>query len=173
MIAAGRREDGSSTDFYASLAADAKAARSRYNTTHTPALTTSTYTAWLLPTCADQARYQAESAARFERRLAAIIRDLTRAALLDGHEHTATVGGAKLGVQVRADHGHETYVAVRIIGSVPDAVTVTILDLVPGCALDGWFPEYSLPERSLEAAEQAWSNLMDPTEAAKLLDADS
>jgi hypothetical protein len=143
--------------------------RSRYNATHTPALTTSTFTAHLLPDAADRARYHAESAARFERALATCIRDLTRSSLLDGREYAAAVGGAAIGIQVRAEHGHETYVAVRIVGSVPDAVTATILDLVPGCTLDGWFPEYSLPERPLATAEQAWSNLMDPTEAAKLL----
>lgn len=170
VLAAGRRESGSTNDFYATLAAGAQAARSRYNATHTPALTTNTCTRHLLPGDADWARFRAEAATRFERELATVVRDLTRASLLDGHEHNASVGGARLGLQVRADHGHETYVAVRIIGSVPDALTITVLDLVPGCALDGWFPEYSLPERPLEAAEQAWSNLMDPAAAAKLLD---
>ncbi|MEY9966723.1 hypothetical protein ABIA33_004788 [Streptacidiphilus sp. MAP12-16] len=173
LVAAGRREDGSATDFYAALAIAAKAARTRYNSTHTPALTTSTYTAHLLPDEQDRARYSAEAAARLERRLAATVHDLARASLLDGHEHQATVGGARLGLQIRANEGHETYVAVRITGSVPDAVTVTVLDLIPGCALDDWFPEYSLPERPLEAAEQAWSNLMDPIAAAKLLDVES
>jgi hypothetical protein len=170
LVAAGWREDGAVADFYAALATDAKAARSRYNATHSRATMAKTYTAHLLPDDADRARYRAESAARFERELAAAVRDLSRASLLDGKEHIATLGGAVLGIQVRASQGHETYVAVRIIGSVPDAVTVIVLDLVPGCDLDGWFPEYSLPERPLEAAEQAWSNLMDPIEAAKLLD---
>lgn len=171
VVAAGHRASGSTTDFYAALTADAQAVKSRYNGTHTPALTTNTYTKHLLPGDPDRARFQAEAATRFERILATAVRDLTRASLLDGREHTASVGGARLGIQVRADHGHETYVAVRIVGSVPDSLTVVVLDLVPGCALDGWFPEYSLPERALQAAEQAWSNLMDPTEAAKLLDA--
>ncbi|CAO5187803.1 hypothetical protein FAIPA1_690011 [Frankia sp. AiPs1] len=44
-----------------------------------------------------------------------------------------------------------------------------ILSRVPGCAADGWFPEYALPERHLLPAEQAWSNLMDPKAAARLL----
>jgi hypothetical protein len=126
-----------------------------------------------LPDQDDEVRYLAESAARLERVLAAAVRDLCRDALLDGHEHTATVGGAVIGIQVRAQDGHDIYVAVRIIGSVPDGLIVTVLYLVPGCDLDGWGPEYSLPERPLKPAEQAWSNLMDPTEAAKLLDEDS
>ncbi|MFC7219747.1 hypothetical protein ACFQLX_16480 [Streptomyces polyrhachis] len=170
LVAAGRREDGSTTDFYATLAATGTAARARYNTTHTPALTSSTYTAHLLPDETDRMRYHAEAAARFERQLTTGVAELTRASLLDSREHTAVHGGARIGIQVRAAEGHETYVAVRIIGSVPDALTLAVLDLIPGCALDGWFPEYSLPERPLEAAEQAWSNLMDPIAAAKLLD---
>jgi hypothetical protein len=170
LVAAGWREDGATTDFYATLAAGARIARSRYNAVHAQAITTDTYTAHLLPDDADQERYRAESAARFERALAAAVRDLCRASLLDGREHTATVGGAVLGIQIRAPQGHETYVAVRIIGAVPLSVTIVVLDLVPGCDIDGWFPEYSLPERPLDPAEQAWSNLMDPTAAAKLLD---
>ena len=170
LVAAGWREDGAATDFYAALAVGAKTARSRYNATHSQAITANTYTAHLLPDDDDRARYRAESAARFERKLTAAVRDLSQASLLDGHEHTETLGGAVLGIQIRASHGHETYVAVRIIGSVPDVLTVIVLDSVPGCDLDGWFPEYSLPERPLNAAEQAWSNLMDPIAAAKLLD---
>jgi hypothetical protein len=46
-----------------------------------------------------------------------------------------------------------------------------ILDLVPGCDPDGWYPEASLPERLLGRNEQAWSNIMDTAAAAKLLDA--
>jgi hypothetical protein len=170
LVAAGRREDGSTTDFYTVLATAAQAARTRYNAAHTPALTTSTRTAHLLPDDSDHARYRAEAAVRLERLLTDTVHNLARASLLDGHEHQAAFGGARLGIQIRANQGHETYVAVRITGSVPNAVTVTVLDLIPGCALDGWFPEYSLPERPLEAAEQAWSNLMDPSAAAKLLD---
>lgn len=173
LVAAGRREDGSATDFYAALAATANTARTRYNATHTPALTTNAHTAHLLPDDSDHARYRAEAAVRLERLLAETVHDLARASLLDGHEHQSTIGGARLGIQVRANEGHETYVAVRITGSVPEALAVTVLDLVPGCVLDGWFPEYSLPERALEAAEQAWSNLMDPTAAAELLDEQS
>jgi hypothetical protein len=91
LVAAGWREDGAATDFYAALAADAKTARSRYNAAHNRAITTNTFTAHLLPVDADRARYRAESAARFERELAAAVRNLSRASLLDGREHTAAV----------------------------------------------------------------------------------
>jgi hypothetical protein len=49
----------------------------------------------------------------------------------------------------------------------------TILDLVPGCAFADWMPEFHLPERDLDPGEQAFSNIMDPVEAAKLLDLDT
>lgn len=60
--------------------------------------------------------------------------------------------------------------AIRISGSVPTNLVALILGRVPGCEMEGWFPEYALPERNLFPAEQAWSNLMDPKAAAKLLD---
>ena len=40
------------------------------------------------------------------------------------------------------------------------------------CDRDSWFPEDSLPDRSLIPGEYVWSNIMDPSAAAKLLDAD-
>jgi hypothetical protein len=172
LVAAGRREEGATTDFYAALATGARNARGRHNAGNARPVTSDTYTAHLLPNHADHQRYRAESAARLERALAEAVKELARASLLDGREHSTTVGGAVIGIQVRANEGHETYVAVRIIGSVPPGVAIVILTLVPGCDLDGWFPEYSLPERPLGPAEQAWSNLMDPTAAAKLLDAE-
>lgn len=72
---------------------------------------------------------------------------------------------------MRADDGHETYMAVRVTGSVPLHLVGAILDLVPGCDPDGWFPEFTgLPHRPLLSGEVAWSNIMDPMAAAKLLD---
>lgn len=64
----------------------------------------------------------------------------------------------------------KTYVAIRITGSVHRNLTATILGRVPGCDPAAWFPEYALPERELLPAEQAWSNIMDPKAAARLLD---
>ncbi|WP_405644392.1 hypothetical protein [Streptomyces sp. NBC_00019] len=172
LVAAGRRKDGSGDDFYAALEADAKAARARYNAVHADGLKTSAYTAHLLPTREDHVRYRAEAAVRFVRRLRAAILALARATLRDGREHAQDFDTFTLGLQVRADEGHETYLAIRITGSVPANLTAVILSNVPGCDKDGWYPEYALPERDLLPAEQAWSNLMDPREAAKVLGGD-
>ncbi|WP_239332283.1 hypothetical protein [Frankia sp. CiP3] len=170
LVAAGRREDGAVDDFYAALHTQARAARQRYNAEQDKPLTTDAYSRHLLPGQDDQDRYLLEAGTRLAKRLDTAVRDLVRGSLRDGHEHAVDLPGFRLGLLVRADHGHETYVAVRITGSVPTGLTAVILSRVPGCAADGWFPEYALPERHLLPAEQAWSNLMDPKAAAQLFD---
>lgn len=170
LIAAGQREEGSPDDFYASLAARGKAARARYNAEHSPPLTSTTYTGDLLPIREDELRWRAEAAVRAERRLREIVHDLARQSLLDGREHATMLDGAALGIQVLADQGHETYVAIRIIGSVPRRLVATILSLVPGCEFDAWMSDYAMPERAVAPEEQIWSNIMDPAAAAKFLD---
>ncbi len=169
LVAAGWREDGSGDDFYAALEADSKAARVRYNTGHRDGLKTATHSAHLLPNRADFVRYRAEAGVRFACRIRATVHGLVCDSLRDGREHVVDFDTPTLGIQVRADQGHETYVAVRITGSVPSNLTVVVLGNVPGCDRDSWYPEYALPERDLLPAEQAWSNLMNPTDAAALL----
>jgi hypothetical protein len=170
LVAAGTREEGSADDFYAALYSDARSARQRYNAEHDKALTTDTRTAHLLPGPDDRDRYLIEAATRLARRLNIAVRELVRGSLHDGHEHAADFAGFRLGVIVRAEEGHETYVAIRITGSVHTDLTTTVLSRVPGCDPAAWFPEYALPERELLPAEQAWSNIMDPKAAAQLLE---
>lgn len=170
MVAAGVRESGSADDFYAALAAAGRTARARYNIAHRAALTTDTHTLHLLPNADDRTRHQLEAAVRFVRHLESLIPELVRRSLCDGSEHAADLDTFGVGVQVRADDGHETYVAIRIVGSVPANLTKIILDVVPGCDQSGWYPEAALPNRFLRAGEQAWSNIMDIAAAAKLLD---
>ncbi|WP_424710168.1 hypothetical protein [Kitasatospora acidiphila] len=172
LVAAGQREDGSSEDFYAALEADANAARARYNAVHPKPLTGKTHVGHLLPTQDDYDRHRLEVGTRLVRRLVAEVQDLTRGSLHDGHEHATDFPTFRLGVLVRADDGHETYVAVRITGSVPDDLAAVVLRHVPGCDPASWFPEYALPGRHLLPAEQAWSTVMDPHAAAKLLEED-
>jgi hypothetical protein len=167
---AGKREAGSPEDFYAALAARGKAARARYNAEHSPPLSSATYSGYLLPGHEDDLRWRAEAAARTERQVRTTVLDLVRQSLLDGREHAAILDGAALGVQVLADQGHETYVAIRIIGSVPRRLVAAILSLIPGCQSDAWMSDYAMPERAVAPEEQIWSNIMDPAAAAKLLD---
>ncbi len=169
LVAAGQREDGSKDDFYAALTTAAQAARARYNATHTPALPTSTYSGPWLPSADDWDRYALEAAARLEQRLTSAVRGLVKSTLQDGREHAALLDGLALGIQVRTRSEHETYVAIRIIGSVPGNLTALILSSVPACSPTGWAIDYTMPDRPIAVAEQVWSNLMDPAQAAKFL----
>jgi hypothetical protein len=168
LVAAGRREDGSPDDFYAALAERAEQARKTYNASHTPPLTSSTYTDDLLPGAFDDARLRLEDAERSVLRMEASIRSLVTHALLTGREQREDLVGYTLAVLVRADEGHETYVGIRIIGHVTIADQAAILDAVPGCDRDSWYPDV-MPHRDIEAGEVIWSNLMDPQAAAALL----
>ena len=169
LIAAGQREDGSPDDFYSALETTARAARARYNAEERQPLSTKTYIGHLLPDHNDRDRCELEAGTRLVRHLAAAVRELARGSLHDGHEHAADFSTFRLGILVRADDGHETYVAVWITGSIPDDLIAVILRHVPGCDPTVWYPEYALPSRPLLPAEQAWSTLMDPKAAAELL----
>ncbi|MEU0572111.1 hypothetical protein ABZ297_42850 [Nonomuraea sp. NPDC005983] len=168
LVAAGRREDGSPDDFYAALAETAKNARKSYNASHTPPLTSDTYTDDLLPGALDEARLRLEDAERSVLRMEASVRALVTRSLLSGREQCEDLAGYTLAILIRADEGHETYVGVRIIGHVTIADQATILDAVPGCDRDSWYPDV-MPHRDLESGEVVWSNLMDPPAAAALL----
>ena len=169
LVAAGCREEGSRDDFYAALAAAARSARLRHNSSSPAPLTTDTWSAPWLPTADDLDRYRIEGAARLVRELRETVHQLVCASLLDGREHTAALTGAELGLLVRATDSHETYVALRVSGSVPDGLLPVLLNLVPGCERTGWFPEFSMPHRPLRPNEQVWSNLMAPEAAAEAL----
>jgi hypothetical protein len=84
LVAAGQREEGSPDDFYASLAARGKAARSQYNAAHAPPLTTETYTSHLLPGREDELRWKAEHAVRAERRLRVTVHSCCASRFLTG-----------------------------------------------------------------------------------------
>ncbi|MEV6153017.1 hypothetical protein AB0L53_21970 [Nonomuraea sp. NPDC052129] len=170
IIAAGTREDGAADDFYTALETTAKAARARYNAEHAQPISGPTYVGHLLPADEDRIRYQAESGIRALRQLRQTINHLTCASLHDGHEHAADLGTSVIGIQVRADDGHETYCAVRITGPVPIDLVALVLELIPGCDPRSWAPEARMPERALIGNEQIWSTLMDPHAAAKLLE---
>lgn len=170
VVAAGLRQDGSSGDFYATLENAAKAARARYNTEHTKPISGATYVGHLLPADEDRIRHQAENGTRLVRRLRHAIHTITCASLCDGYEHGIDIGTSVVGIQVRADQGHETYAAVRITGPVPGDLIALILELVPGCDPQSWGPEHRMPDRALIGNEQIWSTIMDPQAAAVLLD---
>jgi hypothetical protein len=63
--------------------------------------------------------------------------------LRDGHEHAGDFAGFRLGIIVRAEDSHETYVAIRITASVHKNLTATIPNRAHGCDPGAWFPEYA------------------------------
>ncbi|MBB5955009.1 hypothetical protein FHS29_001579 [Saccharothrix tamanrassetensis] len=170
MVTAGVREAGSRDDFYEVLATAAVAARTRYNAEHRPPLKSSTFCGQWLPDEDDRDRYRAEAAVRMLRAMRHTVRRLVCASLLDGHEHIGEVAGAELGVLVQGAEDHGTYVALWITGPVPDNLVAVVLDLVPGCDRNDWYPEFAMPDRSLRPGEQVYSNFMDPAAAARLLE---
>lgn len=170
LVAAGIREEGSRADFYEALAVAMKSARTRYNTSHVPPRTTLTHSLGRLPVQDDYDRYRAEAGVRMLRELRTEVWRVVCASLLDGREHVAEIAGAELGVVVQATEDHATYVALHIVGSVPDDLLAVVLSLVPGCDRDSWYPEFAMPDRPLSPGEQVYSNLMDPAAAAKLLE---
>ncbi|MCL2585561.1 MAG: hypothetical protein FWE35_24240, partial [Streptosporangiales bacterium] len=169
LVAAGRRQEGSPDDFYAKLTTQGRSARRRHNAENPSSCGHKTYTAHLLPQQEDRARWVAEAVTRAERQLQVTVHALVRLSLLDGREHAEMLDGAALGIQVLADEGHETYIAIRIIGPVPQDLVAPVLNLVPGCDPDAWMLDYRMPERFAASDEQVWSNIMDPAVAAKFL----
>ena len=169
LVAAGIREDGSPNDFYEALANAARAARTQYNAVSAQPLATDTYCQPWLPTGDDRDRYKAESGVRLLRELRTAICDLLVQSLLDGREHSTVIVGAELWIQAKGHNDRETYVALRIVGSVPEHILAVVLDLVPGCERDGWYPEFCMPDRPLRPGEMAYSNIMDAAAAVRLL----
>jgi hypothetical protein len=110
--------------FYAVLHQQARTARQRYNAEHDKPLATDTYSGQLLPGRDDRDRYLLEAGTRFAVRLDSVLRVLITGSLCDGHEHAADFPGFRPGVIVRADDGHETYMAIRITGSVGRNLTM-------------------------------------------------
>ena len=72
---------------------------------------------------------------------------------------------------VRADNGHEGYLAI-IAEGVPDpAVFALLLDCVPGIAPEDWQPEPSpLAEMEPASGEIIWSTLFPPEVACAILE---
>ena len=74
-------------------------------------------------------------------RIRAVDDELLRGSLRDGHEHAAGFPAFRLGVQVRADEGHETYVAISVTGTPPvGSFVYAVLHMVPGCEPEEWDP---------------------------------
>lgn len=86
----------------------------------------------------------------------------------DDHDRYRVEAGIRLLGELRSTCGGAR--RCRVAAHKPVNVLMVILDLVPGCDKDSWYPEFAMPHRPLAPGEQVYSNYMDPSAAAKLLE---
>ena len=157
--AAGRRQaDSPQRDFYAALQRECVTGRT-VASDH------------LLPGDWDWKRLTAEQAVAWRREMKRIVTRLIATSLKTGQLATAEFRKHRIKALVRAEDGHEAYLAV-IAEGVPDPeVFALLLDCVPGIAPDDWQPEPSpLAEMAPASGEIIWSTLFPSDVASAILE---
>ncbi|WP_426563475.1 hypothetical protein ACPPVT_20275 [Angustibacter sp. McL0619] len=157
--AAGRRQaDSRHRDFYACPQRECTTGKA-ISTDH------------LLPHEWDWKRLAAEQAVAWRRELRRMVIGLIASSLKTGHLAVAEFRKHRLKALVRAENGHEAYLAI-IAEGVPDPdVFALLLDCVPGIAPADWQPEPSaLAEMTPEAGEIIWSTLFPSDVASAILE---
>lgn len=98
---------------------------------------------------------------------------LVAMSLKSGHLAIAEFRNHRIKVLVRAENGHEAYLAI-IAEGVPDPqMFALLLDCVPGVSPDDWQPEPSpLAEMNPGSGEIIWSTLFPTQVANAILDLD-
>lgn len=162
---AGRRQDDSpQRDFYAALQRECTSG-STVSTAH------------LLPREWDWKRLIGEGAVAWRREMRRLVVRLIGMSLRTGHLAVATFRSHRLKALVRADHGHESYLAIIAEGVPHPEVFALLLDCVPGVSPDDWQLEPSpVPEMEPVSGELIWSTLLPSEVAGEILeryDADS
>ena len=96
---------------------------------------------------------------------------LVAMSLKSGHLAVAEFRKHRIKALVRADNGHEAYLAI-IAEGVPDPqMFALLLDCVPGVAPEDWQPEPSpLAEMNPGSGEIIWSTLFPSEVASAILD---
>lgn len=159
--AAGRRQsDSAQRDFYALLQRECTTGRT-VSSDH------------LLPADWDWKRLAAEQAVAWRREMKRMVMRLVATSLKSGHLALVEFRNHRIKALVRAENGHEAYLAI-IAEGVPDPqMYALLLDCVPGVAPEAWQPEPSpLAEMNPGSGEIIWSTLF-PSEVAKeILDLD-
>jgi hypothetical protein len=157
--AAGRRQaDSPQRDFYAALQRECTTGRT----------VTSGH---LLPSEWDWKRLAAEQAVAWRREMKRMVIELIAMSLRTGNVAVGELRNHCIKALVRADNGHEAYLAI-IAEGVPDPeVFALLLDCVPGIAPDDWQPEPSpLAEMTPASGEIIWSTLMPSDVASAILE---
>ncbi|WP_208297594.1 hypothetical protein [Actinophytocola oryzae] len=127
-------------------------------------------TARLLPTTWDRNRLDAELAVAWRTAMKRMIIRLICTSLGTGRVAVAQFRTHRVKALVRADSGHEAYLAI-IAEGVPDSqIFAQLLDCVPGVASDDWQPEPSpIAEMEPLPGEIGWSTLFPSEVASKIL----
>jgi len=159
--AAGRRQaDSPQRDFYAALQRECTTGRT-VSSDH------------LLPADWDCKRLAAEQAVAWRREMKRMVIRLVAMSLKNGHLAVAEFRNHRIKALVRAENGHEAYLAI-IAEGVPDPqMFALLLDCVPGVAPEDWQPEPSpLAEMNPGSGEIIWSTLFPSEIANEIFDLD-
>ncbi len=157
--AAGRRQaDSAQRDFYASIQRECTTGKT-------------VSTAGLLPTKWDWDRLGGEQAIAWRREMKRIVIQLIAMSLTTGHVAIAEFRDHRIKALVRAENGHEAYLAIVAEGVPDPKMFALLLDCVPGVAPEDWQPEPS-PLAELEPApgEIIWSTLFPPEISHQILE---
>ena len=159
--AAGRRQaDSAQRDFYATLQRECTTGKT-VSSDH------------LLPAEWDWNRLAAEQAVAWRREMKSMVIRLVAMSLKSGQLAVAEFRSHRIKALVRAENGHEAYLAI-IAEGVPDPqMFALLLDCVPGVASEDWQPEPSpLAEMNPGSGEIIWSTLFPSEIASEILDLD-
>jgi hypothetical protein len=160
--AAGHRQgDSPQRDFYASIKRECTVGRS-------------VSTDRLLPIDWDWQRLIAEQAVAWRREMKRIVVRLVAMSLTTGQLAVVEFERHRIKALVRADNGHEAYLAIVAEGIPNPEFFALLLDCVPGIQPDDWQPEPSpLAEMEPRPGEIIWSTMFPSEVENAILDLDN
>lgn len=163
MGAAGHRQaDSPQRDFYESILRECTVGKKTVST------------ACLLPVEWDWKRFIAEQAVAWRREMKRMVIRLIATSLRTGHVAVAEFRRHRVKALVRADNGHEAYLAIIAEGIAHPEIFALLLDCVPGVASDDWQLEPSpLAEMEPSSGEIIWSTLFPSDTASTILELDA
>ena len=163
-----RRADSAQEDFYEQITTECRARRKAGNLGRIVA-TTQTSAAHLLPDEWDRDRLYAELAVNVRLGVQRRVRRMAAESLRTGATSGFDFQGWQARVLIRAEDGHEAYIAISALGLPDDTTFVLLLTSIPGIASTDWMPEPGgVAGIEPESGEILWSAPM-PADAARRL----
>lgn len=158
LAAAGRRQaDSGHHDFYAVLERECTTGRT-VSSLH------------LLPADKDWKRFALEQAYAWRIDMKQMVLGMVAASLKSGQAETAEFRQHRITALVRAENGHDGYLAIAADGVPDPEVFALLLNCVPGVASDDWQPEPSTIDGIKPSSGQiVWSTLFPPAIARHIL----